>query len=142
MSCTISSRNNSPTAKSSSPAARTMAISCFALSLARVKLRAPRNCETTTAPPVDRAKIMLLMQLLNILTRETAEILASPNPATIRVSALPTRINKSCSKNKGITRRKISRSVNRVYFSFPEEPFFRKIFLNIIRSPFFHTSII
>ena len=40
---------------------------------------------------------------------------ALPNPATIRVSAVPTRINRSCSTKRGMTSRKISRLVKIVY---------------------------
>ena len=77
--------------------------------------------------------------------RQTAEMLASPKLATIRVSTLPTRLKSSCSKNKGMTRRKISFVVKREYLlsSVRKRSFFPKELNNmkIIPSPLFRNDL-
>ena len=80
-------------------------------------------------------QVIELTQLLNISTRETADILASPSPATMSVSALPTSLKSSCSKNNGITRRRISFVVNREYLlsSVKKRSLFRNILFRYLQ---------
>ena len=82
-------------------------------------------------------QVIELTQLLNISTRETADILASPSPATMSVSALPTSLKSSCSKNNGITRRRISFVVNREYLlsSVRKRSLFRNMFSSTVQIP-------
>ena len=75
--------------------------SCLADLQASSRLQAPKNCETTTAPPVAKAASMLITRVLNISTKDTPETAASPAEAIIIVSAMPTVKVRACSKSSG-----------------------------------------
>ena len=87
-------------------------ISCVAESRADFSFFAPRNCDATTAPPVEIAAKMLIRKLFIMSTSDTPDTLASPNDEIIIVSTEPTRQNSICSKASGMTRRHKSLSEN------------------------------
>ena len=73
---------------------------------------APKYWPATTAPPVAKAVNKLISSTLMESTRETADTAASPTPATMTESAMPTNMAKNCSATRGSIIRITSRRLN------------------------------
>ena len=61
----------------------------------------PSSWAAMTAPPVAMAVNTLISRILSVSTREIPETAVSPTPATMIVSAIPTKTARNCSMISG-----------------------------------------